>query len=119
MTIGLHAKALPGRIRQVPVVMQARARFPVPYLNRPYETKITDLEISGGLRPSVWETSLLGHNTFGVSLMGGYRSITMDTTLGRDSIAPNDPLPSIELFPERVEIKARWEGPFVEFGLIF
>ncbi len=78
MTLGFHARAIPVHIREIPFTIQARFRFPMPLVNRQAESKITDWEISGGLRPAVWDTSLYGHATFSFDIEAGFRSVSLD-----------------------------------------
>ena len=106
MTIGVHGMAIPFRVRGVPVTVQARARFPIPLVQKDQDAKITDWEISGGLRPAIWETSLYGHSTFAVALNGGFRSVNLETDLlSGDS--------------RSAQLKARWQGAYIELGLAF
>jgi hypothetical protein len=111
MTLGFHARAIPVHIREVPFTVQARFRFPMPLVNRQSETKITDWEISGGLRPAVWETSLYGHATFSFDLEAGFRSVNLDAN-PETTVVNQDTTPDINL-------KARWQGAFFQIGLIF
>jgi hypothetical protein len=110
VTIGLHAYVIPGRIRDIPIFAQARGRFPIPLIKQNPEVKITDWEVSGGLRPSIWQTSLYGFSTFAVSLEGGFRSVNLNM-----DVTPDRPLAqSIQ-----ASMKAQWQGAFVQLGLIF
>jgi hypothetical protein len=110
MTIGGHATVIPGRIRDIPLIINARARFPIPFLKQNPDAKVTDLEISAGLRPSIWQTSLYGHATFSVDLEGGYRWVDMNFDATPSTLGANVP---------SINIKARWQGAFVQFGLVF
>ena len=108
MTLGVHARALPLRIRDVPVTVAARVRFPIPFLNSKNETEITEWEVCGGLRPAVWETSLLGHATFSFGIEGGYRQTFLHMCV--------EPV----FGPEReVTVDARWAGPFIQATLVY
>ena len=90
MTIGVHGMAIPFRVRGVPVTVQARARFPIPLVQKDQDAKITDWEISGGLRPAIWETSLYGHTY----LCGGFKwwfsvgKSRNGPSFGRQSVSP-------------------------------
>lgn len=110
MTIGVHATAIPGRIREIPVIINARARFPIPFLKQNPDAKVTDWEVSAGLRPSIWQTSLYAHTTFAVDLEGGFRSVDLnfDATPGTGGSSVSS-----------VSIKARWQGAFVQLGIAF
>jgi hypothetical protein len=103
-TLGVHARAVPIRIREVPVVIRGRARFPMPFMNtRPTNSEMMCFEGSAGLRPAIWETSLLGHSTFSFSIDVGYRMERMKTILER----------------QNVTFKAQWQGPFVQVLLVY
>jgi hypothetical protein len=108
MTLGIHGRAFPLRIRDIPVTVAARVRFPIPFLNTKNETKITEWEVCGGLRPAIWETSLLGHSTFSFALEGGYRqtflNMRVESAFGQETEATVD---------------ARWGGPFIQATLVY
>jgi hypothetical protein len=113
MTIGAHATAIPGSIREIPIIINARARFPIPFLKQNPDAKITDLEISAGLRPSIWQTSLYGHTTFAVDLEGGFRSVEMNFDATPSTVGVITPTPT------QISVKARWQGAFVQLGVTF
>ncbi|MEW6348153.1 MAG: hypothetical protein AB1646_03770 [Thermodesulfobacteriota bacterium] len=118
VTAGLHARALPLRIKEVPVTLESRVRFPVPLgraLGDKDETRITEFELAGGLRPAVWETSLFGHATFSASLELGYRWSDMKLTIN-DAMAYNG---TNALVPSDVTLKARWSGAFFQVALFY
>lgn len=127
MTIGLHSRIIPGRVRDVPITAQGRVRVPIPYLVRKAEAKVWDWEVSAGLRPSIWETSLFGGTTFAVGLEGGFRSIDLEMTGEKDNISPENNLvppfpplpPGFVTLPPQMELKARWQGAFVQLELFF
>ncbi len=108
MTVGLHAKAIPGRIRDVPIIIQARGHGPVPFYKQNPNVKLIDWEVSGGLRPSTWQTSLYGHTTFAFALEGGFRSVQYNMDMTPDTTG----IPQASL-------KAQWQGAFVQMGLHF
>ncbi len=110
MTIGAHATAIPGRIREIPIIINARARFPIPFLKQNPDAKVTDWEVSAGLRPSIWQTSLYGHTTFAVDLEGGFRSVDLNFDATPDAAGST---------VQSISIKARWQGAFVQVGLAF
>jgi len=106
MTVGVHGLAIPTRVRGVPITVQARVRFPVPFVLKGADARITEWEISGGLRPAIWETSLCAHSTFSVGLSGGFRAVNLET----DVVHPDG---------REAKLKARWQGAFIELGLVF
>jgi hypothetical protein len=111
MTIGVHGLAIPTRIRGVPVTVQARARFPIPLLTSGSDAKVTEWEVSAGLRPAIWDTSLYAHSTFSVGLSGGFRWVNLETDLvATDLVTGGD---------RNAKLKARWQGAFIELGLAF
>jgi hypothetical protein len=117
VTLGIHGRVIPCHIREVPFTIQSRFRFPMPFLNRQGETRITDWEISGGLRPAIWDTSLYGHSTFSFDIEAGYRSVNFDAnpqvTTG-PPFPPGPPLP-----PSDISLKMRWQGAFFQVGMFF
>lgn len=119
MTLGLHARAIPVHIREVPFTIQARYRFPMPLVNR--DSKITDWEISGGFRPAVWETSLYGHATFSFDIEAGYRSVSVDSNPAANVNTPVfDPIIGTNVVPASdLNLKARWQGAFLQVGVFF
>ncbi|MGO9571345.1 MAG: hypothetical protein ACLP5H_27790 [Desulfomonilaceae bacterium] len=127
MTLGFYTRAIPGHIREVPFTVQARFRFPMPLVNRQAESKITDWEISGGLRPAVWETSLYGHATFSFDIEAGFRSVSLDanpqkTTPGNfitTDAYGNQFLNIQDDGNPDVNLKARWQGAFLQVGMFF
>jgi len=106
MTVGVHGLAIPTRIRGVPITVQARLRIPVPFVLKGEDARITEWEISGGLRPAIWETSLYAHSTFSVGLSGGFKAVNLETEV----ISPDG---------REAKLKARWQGAFIELGLAF
>lgn len=103
LTLGIHARAIPVRIREVPLTVQARARFPMPFLNRNSEARITDWEIGGGLRPAVWETSFIGISTFSFGVEAGFRAFYLDFKEEKRDF----------------QLKATWQGAFFRIGAYF
>ncbi|MFZ5866151.1 MAG: hypothetical protein ACOYXY_09745 [Thermodesulfobacteriota bacterium] len=100
-TIGAHALVIPGRLKEVPITLRGRVKFPLPIFERDRQARITEWQISGGIRPAIWETSHFGHTSFSVFIEGGFRQtyLTIET-------------------PD-VDFKARWQGAFIEFGMAF
>jgi hypothetical protein len=106
MTIGVHGLAIPTRIRGVPLTFQGRARFPVPFVTTSRDAKLMEWEISGGLRPAIWETSAYAHSTISVGLYGGFKSVSLETEV-------------LSGFNREGMLKARWQGAFIELGFAF
>ena len=67
------------------------------------EARVTEWEVSAGLRPAVWHTSLYGFSTFSMGLEAGFRSTYLDMTLDDAKWA----------------VKAHWQGLFVQVGLYY
>ena len=107
VTVGIHATVIPGRIRGIPLTAQARIRIPMPLLKHliqlKSEARVTEWEVSAGLRPAVWQTSLYGFSTFSMGLEAGFRSTYLDMTLDDAKWA----------------VKAHWQGLFVQVGLYY
>lgn len=102
MTLGIHGRAIPMRLKDVPVTIQARFRFPVPLIRGPADASVTEWEVSAGLRPSIWQTSVLGSSTFSAGVEVGFRSTYLNL---------ND--------EQEATLKAHWQGAFFEVGLYF
>jgi hypothetical protein len=107
VTVGIHATAIPGRVRGIPLTAQARIRIPMPLIKQliqnKSEARVTEWEVSAGLRPAVWSTSLYGFSTFSMSLEAGFRSSYLDMTPDHGQWA----------------VKAHWQGVFVQVGLYY
>jgi hypothetical protein len=114
LTIGVHGRAIPVRVRDVPVTIQARLRIPVPFVHRPTEAKVTEWEISGGLRPSIWSTSLFGHSTFSFGIEGGYRVTYLKMFAEELPRDPGNPASGAE-----THVTARWSGAFIQAILVY
>ncbi len=116
ITAGFQCRALPGRIRQIPITLEGRVRFPVvvPTVNSKDPSKITEFEVSGGLRPSVWETSMFGHSTFAASVELGYRLTDLNMTV---SGSPTVDGQGNVVGAADVTLKARWSGAFLQVAL--
>lgn len=112
LQLGLHGRFIPVRIRNVPITIQGRFRMPVPLVQRPTEAKITEWEVSGGLRPAVWETSLLGHSTFSFSIEAGYRAcyLTLHARPQRNPFVNDD---------SEANVTARWGGGFIQATIVY
>jgi hypothetical protein len=112
LQIGVHGKLIAARIRNVPFTIQGRFRGPIPLIQRPTEAKITEWEVSGGLRPAIWETSLLGHSTFSFSIEAGYRAcyLTMHARPQRLLDLSDD---------TEANVTARWGGAFIQATFVY
>jgi hypothetical protein len=108
MTLGLHGRIIPIRIKEVPFEASARVRSS--FFRRADQTWLFEWEVQGGLRPAIWETSLFGHSTFSVSIQGGYRSTYLDFHTQRADGAGG---------AQTAEISAHWHGPFAEIQLLY
>lgn len=131
LTIGLHAQAIPFRVKEVPAIFVARVRAPFPYLEQVSnalglqqlaqiaKVKVLDWEVSAGLRPAVWDTSTFGHSTFSFAIELGYRSYTVDTPL-RALHLPNlgDPR-IIPPYPQQLDLHAQWQGAFFQGAVYY
>jgi hypothetical protein len=107
MTLGLHGRVIPIRIKDVPFELQGRVRSS--FFRRADQAWTLDWEVQGGLRPAIWETSFLGHSTFSVSLQAGYRSTYLEFHTQRQFRAG----------AVTAELSAHWQGPFAEIQLIY
>ncbi len=119
LQLGVHGRIIPGRIRDVPITIQGKFRFPFPFteqlFSRTTEAKITEWEVSAGLRPAIWETSLLGHSTFSFGIEGGYRACYLTLHARPQRTYPNG------LVGDEAEanVNARWGGAFVQAVLFY
>lgn len=111
LQLGVHGRLMPGRIRDVPITIQGKFRLPFPFteqlLRRTTEAKITEWEISAGLRPAIWEMSFIGHSTFSFGIEGGYRMsyLNLQSRPQQDFVFGGK---------DEVNIHARWGGAFVQ-----
>jgi len=128
--IGLHATAIPARVRDVPVTIQGRVRFPMPFvsrlsfLNRKHEAQITDVEVSVAMRPSVWDLSLYGYSTFSVAVETGYRWERLEIDTAMSSLMwmiVNLPSTTTTLTEDLsdVKLKATWSGAFIQITVVY
>lgn len=131
ITIGIHGQAIPFRVKEVPAILVARLRTPVPFLEQVSSAlglkqlseiarvQVLDWEVSAGLRPAVWETSAFGHSTFSFAVELGYRSYTINTPL-RPFYLPkqlnSDPTYA---YPQNLEMHANWQGAFFQAAVFY
>ena len=105
-TIGLHVFAIPTRVREVPIIAQAKINFPFPYWRQitgdQYGVNMLEWEVMVGARPSVWDFSAFGHSTFSAGVEAGFRSVSINGDLTKST-----------------SLKAQWQGPFFQLGLYY
>jgi hypothetical protein len=105
-TLGLHVFAIPARIREVPIIVNAKIGFPFPYWKQitsaQFEVRMLEWEVMAGARPSVWDFSAFGHSTFSVGIEAGFRSVAIDADLSKSA-----------------SLKAQWQGPFFQLGIYY
>ena len=118
MTIGFQALAIPGRIKEVPIILTARARFPMPFMQQVFglqsPANITDWEVSVGLRPSVWETSAYKFATFSLAAELGFRSTSVDADLSNHNTSNFD-----QGFVSATNVRAKFSGAFIQMSLYY
>lgn len=103
MTIGAHGTAIPFRVKGVPFIIHGRIDFPFPIADRSRETRLTTWEAGGGLRPPIWETSLLAHTTFSAGFEVGFRQVKLEYTNDRESF----------------QLDAVWQGPYFQMAIYY
>ncbi|MGO8879970.1 MAG: hypothetical protein ACLPVO_05655 [Desulfomonilaceae bacterium] len=105
-TVGLHVLAIPGRIREIPIIAQARINVSTPFWKQIWgyqnEARIFEWEVMAGARPAVWDASFIGLSTFSVGIEAGFKSVTLDSDFSNSS-----------------SIHAVWQGPFFQAGLYY
>jgi hypothetical protein len=116
LTLGVHGSAIPMRFRDAPVTLKARVNFPIPYLQRKCESRSVDWEISAGLRPAIWDTSLYGYGHFNFSFEAGFRSIDMSGSASRTGGSAQASYTPVS---GQIDYRAKWEGAFLQLGLAF
>ena len=117
-TVGLHALAIPGRIRDVPIIAQARIDFPTPLWNQIWgfqnTAKLFQWEIMAGARPAVWDASALGLSTFSAGIEAGFKSVTLNADMsGSFAYYP------VPVAPDTATVHAVWQGFFFQMGLYY
>ncbi len=127
LTVGVHGRAIPFRLREVPLNLRARFRFPA-VLAREIQketttTKLYDLEMSAGMRPAVWDLSLYGLSTFSASVDVGFRwtKIHMSGPAWSWDGTPTAEHPhgvTTRLDPD-ADVTAEWSGPYIEFAVTY
>ncbi|MDR3605086.1 MAG: hypothetical protein P4L38_10690, partial [Syntrophaceae bacterium] len=106
VTVGLHLFAIPARVREVPIIAQAKINFPFPYWNQitgtQYQANMLEWEVMAGARPAVWDASFIGLSTFSAGIEAGFRSVTLNAD-----------------FPNSTSVHAQWQGPFFQVGIYY
>lgn len=117
ITLGFQALAIPGRIKEVPIILTARARFPMPFMQQvfgmQYPANITDWEVTAGLRPSIWETSAYKFATFSLAVEGGYRSTYVDADLYNQNKL------NLDSYLSPSNVKAKFSGAFIQMSIYY
>jgi len=112
LTIGLHMYAIPGRIREIPITVQAKIDFPMPFMtsvfNVPYPANIFQWEASVGVRPSVWDASAFGLSTFSAGIEAGFKSVNLNASF-----------PEWHYQTPSASVKAQWQGAFFQVGMYY
>ncbi len=116
LTLGFQALAIPGRIKEVPIILTARARFPMPFQQQAFglqsPANITDWEVTAGLRSSIWDTSPYKFATFSLAAELGFRSTYVDASLADNSKIYDTNYSSFN-------VKAKFSGPFIQMSLYY
>ncbi len=120
-TIGLHVFAVPGRIREVPIIAQAKINVPMPFWKQIWgfqnEARILEWEVMVGARPAIWDASSIGLTTFSFGIEAGFKSVTLNTDMSGSSGEKNFTTP--KGFSNPASIQAVWQGPFFQAGLYY
>ncbi|MGC8660608.1 MAG: hypothetical protein ACP5U1_16190 [Desulfomonilaceae bacterium] len=118
-TIGLHALAIPGRIRDIPIIAQAKIDFPTPIWNKIWgfqnTAKMFQWELMIGARPSVWNASPLGLSTFSAGIEAGFKQVTLNADMFGSFGASN----ATSTPPQTASVHAVWQGFFAQLGLYY
>ncbi len=119
-TIGLHVFAIPGRIREIPIIAQAKINVPMPFWKQIWGfqnvAQIFEWEVMAGARPAIWDASSIGLTTFSFGIEAGFKSLTLNTDMygsfGNINYNPQG-------FSNSASIHAVWQGPFFQAGLYY
>ncbi|MGA8831026.1 MAG: hypothetical protein WB554_05425 [Desulfomonilaceae bacterium] len=105
-TIGLHVFAIPGRIREIPIIAQAKINISTPFWKQIWgiqnQARIFEWEVMAGARPAIWDASAFGLTTFSFGIEAGFKSVTLDSDFSNSS-----------------SIHAVWQGPFFQAGFYY
>ncbi len=120
-TIGLRVFAVPGSIREVPIIAQAKINVPMPFWKQIWgfqnEARIVEWEVMVGARPAIWDASSIGLTTFSFGIEAGFKSVTLNTDMSGSSGEKNFTTP--KGFSNPASIHAVWQGPFFQAGLYY
>jgi hypothetical protein len=125
-TVGVHGKAIPMRIREIPVTLNGRLRVPMPWINQwlnvANDTRVFDWEVSAGIRPAVWNMSTFGLSSFSVGLEVGFRSQSIEANMQLENFSwvEGGPPPEIPVsFKYSNTLKAHWQGVFGQLSIAY
>ena len=117
-TIGLHIFAIPGRIREIPIIAQAKINVPMPFWKQIWGfqnvAQIFEWEVMAGARPAIWDASSIGLTTFSFGIEAGFKSVTLNSDMS-GSFGNKNPTG----FSSSASIHAVWQGPFFQAGLYY
>ena len=115
-TIGLHVFAIPGRIREIPIIAQAKINVSTPFWKQIWGiqnlAQIFEWEVMAGARPAVWDASFIGLTTFSFGIEAGFKSVTLNSDLS-GSIADTTGISN------SATVHAVWQGPFFQVGFYY
>ncbi|MGC8603916.1 MAG: hypothetical protein ACP5VS_09530 [Desulfomonilaceae bacterium] len=119
LTVGLHMLAMPGRIREIPIIFQTKIDFPMPFMklifNVANPANIFQWEASIGARPAVWDASFIGLSTFSLAIEGGFRYVDLNANFFGTNLSATYPWTS----SPSASLKARWDGFFIQIGVYY
>jgi hypothetical protein len=117
-TIGLHVFAIPGRIREIPIIAQAKINVSTPFWKQIWgiqnQAQIFEWEVMAGARPAVWDASFIGLSTFSFGIEAGFKSVTLNSDMSgsiADTTGGN--------FSSSATVHAVWQGPFFQAGFYY
>ncbi len=115
-TIGLHVFAIPGRIREIPIIAQAKINVSTPFWKQIWGiqnlAQIFEWEVMAGARPAVWDASFIGLSTFSFGIEAGFKSVTLNSDMSGSMAAGSS-------FPGSATVHAVWQGPFFQVGFYY
>ncbi|MGO8821098.1 MAG: hypothetical protein ACLQO6_07735 [Desulfomonilaceae bacterium] len=115
-TIGLHVFAIPGRIREIPIIAQAKINVSTPFWKEIWGiqnlAQIFEWEVMAGARPAIWDASAFGLTTFSFGIEAGFKSVTLNSDMSGSMAAGSS-------FPGPATVHAVWQGPFFQAGFYY
>ncbi|MGP8283766.1 MAG: hypothetical protein ACLQT6_13780 [Desulfomonilaceae bacterium] len=115
-TIGLHVFAIPGRIREIPIIAQAKINVSTPFWKQIWGiqnlAQIFEWEVMAGARPAIWDASAFGLTTFSFGIEAGFKSVTLNSDMSGSMAAGSS-------FPGPATVHAVWQGPFFQAGFYY